>query len=76
MKAILVIDINDDIKNYGGSVYHYPSRRFVHIDVPFKPMPEKKEEGDYMEDYDSLVAIGWNACLEEILNDRSIVECR
>lgn len=33
---------------------------------PLKPMPEKKEEGDYMEDYDSLVAIGWNACIKEI----------
>ena len=38
----------------------------VHSCCPLKPMPEKKEEGDYMEDYGSLVAIGWNKCLEEL----------
>ena len=43
MKAILVIDIddNEDIKNYGGCLYHYPSRQFAYLDVPLKPMPDE-----------------------------------
>jgi len=77
MKAILVVDIDDDIRNYGVTVYHYPSRRFVYsMDANLKPLPKKKTEEEEMakdpfnEDlfYDEYIW-GWNACLDAITGE-------
>ena len=69
MKAILVIDIDDDIRNYGVTVYHYPSRRFVHsMDANLKPLPQKmRADGNDIEE-DSYWT-GWNDCLDEITGE-------
>lgn len=55
MKAILVIDIDDDVRNYGVTVYHYPSRRFVcSMDANLKPLPQKIDILEQSEkDFDS-----------------------
>ena len=69
MKAILVIDIDDceDITNYGGNIYYYPAKKFVHLDVPSRPLPEKKELTNDLEQY--VFAEGWNACLDKITGE-------
>ena len=69
MKALLVIDIDDDIKNYGVTVYHYPSRSFVYsMDANLKPLPQKFcKDGDDIEE-DSYWQ-GWNDCLDAITGE-------
>ena len=66
MKAILVVDIDDDIRYYGVTVYHYPSRSFVQsMNANLKPLPEPKEPSvDSAKEY--WFACGFNDCLEEI----------
>ncbi len=67
MKAILVVDIDDDVKNYGVTVYHYPSRRFIYsMDANLKPLPEKNTWDVTENGHVTEFAEGWNACLEEI----------
>lgn len=65
MKALILIELDDEnTSHYGVSVYHYTSRQFVHVDVPIKPMPERKipSGSDIYNDY----VRGWNDCLKEI----------
>lgn len=76
MKAILVIDI-DEIENCDAEVCVYkndiPYQGFSRIKL--KPMPEKmKVEYDRIatcEVTEKVVAIGWNACVDEILGEEN-----
>lgn len=82
MKAILVIDINDELlEDYENFYVDYDLRaerkndnvtesiRYVE-NCPLKPMPQKKEVKNILQ-YSGLVEQyrkeGWNDCIDEIL---------
>lgn len=78
MKAILVIDVPNDIDisklKIGGDGNIYFMRDGERASIVgnirnIKPMPQKKEHQDEI-DYDYGYIDGWNACVEEILNGR------
>lgn len=49
----------------GEAIYGYTDDE----QCPIKPMPEKRLINHMMHDVDIDVAIGWNACIDEILGE-------
>lgn len=86
MKAILVIDVNDDINfeearanitmqqdNWGLTLGN--ARKKWYDNVELKPMPKKKDKYSFNKqdtDYqrDCLFRDGYNACIDEILGEQ------
>ena len=74
MKAILVIDMPDNLKNHLDKVKVdvigtlNRQELFHRLNQPLKPMPQKKSI-DYDIDHieDEFFAYGWNDCIDEIL---------
>ena len=75
MKAVLVIDIPDDINiskmRIGGDGNIYYIRDGERASIignirNIKPLPEPKDIGYPNDDYDVGFADGWDACLKEI----------
>lgn len=75
MKAILVIDMPDDIAigkvRIGGDGNIYFIRDSERASIVgnirnIKPLPQRKEQGYPTDDYAIGKADGWNLCLEEI----------
>ena len=67
MKAILVVDIPDDMsaeetKALNVTLYNGLIVKELKIDCPLKPLP-RKAIGD------SDFALGWNWCLDELLGE-------
>lgn len=72
MKAILVIDVDDDITKYYADIFKDGVKydEMVGRFYRFKPMPEKVKEnvmkGMPNEDWQLLYDEGWNDCIKEI----------
>lgn len=70
MKAILVIDVNEKyIGTIGTDIQFTLTNHGYDCKWEIKSMPQKKEHQDEI-DYDYGYIDGWNACVEEISNDR------
>ena len=75
MKAILVIDIFDDVNKYHADIYREDDKgngEMIATYIPFKPMPKRvlevvqMQNGNIVNIQETSFANGWNACLEEI----------
>ena len=68
MKAILVINIDDDMA--GEVDYTVLSKsEMVNGRTKLRPLPEPKDLGYPNDDYDIGFADGWDACLREITGE-------
>ena len=87
MKAILVIDIDDDIVKSSEGLDNisvsYDVQTIVDsktvvlqgdVDVPLKPLPKRKRKRlakNTGRAVMNVIAVGWNACLDEILGEQN-----
>lgn len=65
MKAILVIDIFEDVGKYHADIYREDEKgngEMIASYLPMKPMPHELQADWYTDGYKE----GFNACLEEI----------
>ena len=69
MKAILVIDVRDNINKYYADLFKEDGKfdEMIGRFYRFRPLPEKKELTNDLEQY--VFAEGWNACFDEILGE-------
>ena len=79
MRSTLVIDTPDKCKNCPLSYWGIdglnckPLRKMIEDDkpdwCPLRPLPQKRETWNEMEFEVSEYAVGWNACIDEIIGD-------
>ena len=69
MKAVLVIDVDDDM--IGEVDYTVLTKKeMVNGRAELRPLPNRKEDLHYpCNEYLQAVNEGWNACLDEILGE-------
>ena len=70
MKAILVIDVDDDVNRFSADIYKEDEKGnggLIKSYCPLKPIPNRIDwlENGYSAEW-VLFSTGWNACLEEI----------
>ncbi len=82
MKAILVIDINDDIKKYSVDVFKQNEDGDVMLevatDLSLRPLPQKLKDWQYADKYNrwgvsqkdiQKEIIGYNLCVDEVAGE-------